>query len=69
MRNIHDLVAELEEIRNQLYDFPKNAKSKSHQELIREFSVTIDKFKIFSKDEEIRPSVLAPEDLPDDEDL
>lgn len=69
MHNIEDLVAELEGIRNQLFDFPANAKGKTHEALIVELTGTIEKFKLFSKDEEVRPEVLAPEDLPDDEDL
>ncbi len=69
LHNITDLVAELEGIRNQLFDFPKNSTHKSHQALILELTATIEKFKIFSQDNEVRPEVLAPEDLPDDEDL
>ncbi len=69
MHNITDLVAELERIRNLLFDFPENSNNKSHQELIIELTATIEKFKIFSQDEEVLPEVLAPEDLPDDEDM
>jgi hypothetical protein len=69
MHNINDLVAELEEVRNQLIDFPANANNKTHEALVTELTATIEKFKIFSKDEEVRPEVLSPEDLPDDEDL
>jgi hypothetical protein len=69
MHNIEDLVAELEGIRNQLFDFPANAKNKTHEQLIIELTATIEKFKIFSRDEEVLPDILAPEDLPDDEDL
>jgi hypothetical protein len=69
IHNITDLIAELERIRNQLFDFPKNSNNKTHQTLILELTATIEKFKIFSQDEEVRPEVLAPEDLPDDEDM
>ncbi len=69
MHNINDLVAELEGIRSQLFDFPKNSNNKSHEALILELTATIEKIKLFSQDEEIRPEILAPEDLPDDEDM
>lgn len=69
LHNINDLIVEFEEIRNQLIDFPVNAHHKTHEELIIDLTATIEKLKIFSKDEEVRPEVLSPEDLPDDEDL
>lgn len=69
MHNIEDLIAELQGIRDQLFDFPNNADGKPHDTLVLELTATIEKFKLFSKDEEVRPDVLAPEDLPDDEDL
>jgi hypothetical protein len=65
---MNDLVIELETIRDQLFDFPSNAKGKTHQELVLELTATIEKIITFNKEENI-PEILAPEDLPDDEDL
>ncbi len=64
-----DLIAELEGIRNQLFDFPSSSNGKTHEELVLELTATIGKLKTFNKEEENIPKILAPEDLPDDEDL
>ncbi|HWZ21871.1 MAG TPA: hypothetical protein VNW06_04415 [Cytophagaceae bacterium] len=66
---MNDLIIELEIIRNQLFDFPSNSNGKTHTNLVLELTAAIEKLNSFTKEEENIPEVLAPEDLPDDEDL
>ena len=69
MNNMEDLIIELETIRNYLFGFSVSTSGKSNKDLAIELTAVIEKFKVYNKEEKIIPEILAPEDLPDDEDL